>query len=403
MAFPLDKGPVQWFVAKFETHVRFPSPGVRAAARLQLFAEGRPPQSHDVMSLAKPYISDGCCVLETIGKPPDASYRLQLRDEDFTQLFADSLHGLQSFIAKHLRQDLAQLDQRTSSSTANRHAGSSTCVAKTEDTLRQRILATSGMRPSSPGGGTIGSPPQTYSLIDLTEDLPSESTEDAAISGWTHQIIELLGQLTKKLVARPRQEDQLEPVLKAIDSCLDSDKGLEFQDKCLFKTRLSNLLQLTLQFEKRKHPEVDQSAGSVRDKHQSGVPESMKEMMKPIKYSSETLKRFKSRGMVPSGAELRSACAGENAAGTDSGWKSQVWIQKGRTKSSDEANRHGASATGANCVSINGLGSSIYGSSQPKGSSSEAHNYPDDQPVERVVPPPASNRKPGLKSSIYAI
>ena len=391
MVFPSDKGPVKWFVAKFEAHLRVPSPGVRAAARLELSAEGRPPKSHDVMSLNYPYMSDGCCVVETIGKPPDASYHLQLRDEEFTKLFADSLYGLQSFIDKHLRQDLAQLNQRTSSSTENGHAGSSTRVAEIEDTLRQRNLTTNGMRPSSPGGGTIGSPLQTYSLIDLTEDLPSESTEDAAISGWTHQIIELLGQLTKKLVARPRQEDQLEPVLKAIDSCLDSDEGLEFQDKCLFKTRLSNLLQLTLQFEKRKHPEIDQSAVSAREKYQSSVPESMKEMMKPIKYSSETLKRFKSRGMVPSGADLRSACTGENAAGTDSGWKSQVWIQKGecyflrprfqstavpnvligRIKSSEETNRHGASATGANRVSINGLGSSMYASSQPKGSLSE--------------------------------
>lgn len=302
----LADGPAQWFLANFEMKMRFPSAATPVAARLYLFAEGKPPKCHDVESLNAPVMEGSRCSISSIGEGPRVCYLLQLKDQVTTQLFADCLLGLQKTITKLSGNSHPKNDE--------------VLYSQAEDGQRAIPDANSEYQEQeSPNS-------EADSLIDVSDELPFDTEEDEAIYLGARRALDAIDSVSKKLAVMQSESDKFSQVMKAADSFLGHFNGVDLLEMWSFKTALVKVMELSTAFEKRQSSNDATPTTPPLPQRQTSIPESVKEMMKPITYSAEALEKFKDRATVPDrGRTMEDSHMSEGFDMDQPEWVSQVW------------------------------------------------------------------------------
>ena len=248
-----NANPERWFVARFEMQMAVSSIENSPTGTLHLAADGLPPRVHAVDKLNHPLLEGKCCILTTKGPVAEASYRLELKDQATTTLFARCLTGLQKTVVFY--------------------------ASKKKDSPTERALPTKKVSPTERASTTGKASP-----TDLTVEQSSVAT-----------------------------------------SLVDINE-----------------------------PPGNSYATSTSQQAKSQVPESMRDFLKPITYSPETLQKFRGRAVLPAGTPWSPTAGKTNAC-----WESEVWSGKSAVSAPGTSTTSTPSAPSQRRPKM-GLSSSMY-------------------------------------------
>ena len=241
--------------------------------RLTLENEGLTPREHDVSQMNRPYIDQqkGCCVLATSGPVADHSYYVQLQDDGQTRDFADCLHGLQTLIHK--------------------------------------MKAAALLAPTAPTGPPAPkeppAPPQEDMRLKSNDSANSTAITDVDLVDFDNSQQPVMD--VKAIVEGVAHLDQVTDDLAAL---------------CSNPHRFGILDAITDEFYKNRYPEMDagcrlalssslqdmikRHVGAKRQERifepgpkRSGLPESLQDIDRHLKYTGDDLQALRGRAVLP--------------------------------------------------------------------------------------------------------
>lgn len=258
-------GPEQYLKAEWELVMQGKPPAV--SANLVLRSAGLSDRVHDICRLNAPYMDEDkkCCVLATSGPVAEYSYYVQLQDDTQTREFADSLYGVQKLFHDIKAMALSGSPEPTSPPTP----------------------------PPQPLAGAVGAvddpAPVPTKLVELDNSDQATMDIEAIVDA-----VRGLDQITDAL-ARMQFNPELFKTLDAITGEWFTTRYSEMNTtSCLNMT-------ISVQDMLKRHIGIKQSEMVCEPGSKPPVmPESIKDLARPITYTPDELKALRGKAFVAS-------------------------------------------------------------------------------------------------------
>lgn len=259
--------------------MEFPSRESGPKGSLHLATNALASRVHSVETLNPPLLEGRFCIISTIGPTPEESYCLELKDQATTKLFADCLQGLQNTVKHHRPEAWAtRHNGGADSGPPNASGGMSSSTQECKSQSAQN--STNSTRVAEKGT-------QTEYLIDIGEDLSTPSSK-VDIRKAAEEILNHLNQVAEALAAA-RILKSFKPVAAVVVKILTEKYPTLGCMGCVKVSEAVEGIVNILVGLKR----------STTQQTEVQIPESVKDFLKPITYSPESLKKFRHRGVLP--------------------------------------------------------------------------------------------------------
>ena len=249
------------FIASFhvEMCLRDPQRG-GAYALLHLAAEGLPPRIHNIINLdnAKPESDNRFCILKGQEDGVRFAYRIELKTREKTGLFVESIWGVKLLIE---------------SSTAGSQQSTTPCTPLGESDV-PTTLAVNEVDALKAG--------EEGQLVDIAPEPPIDTS--VILSAITTEAVTAICEITTHM----NVDSDLQDILKGIYG--DWEQRLRLSRSPGLQETLKDLIHTLF----RLDVFVAQALASGSPMT-SPIPESIKDLLKPIKYSASELLRMKTR------------------------------------------------------------------------------------------------------------
>lgn len=324
-----NANPERWFVARFEMQMSLCSMEHGPTGNLRLAAHGLPTRVHPLDKLNQPLLEERFCIISTTGPMPEASYRLELKDQATTELFAGCLQGLQNTVV-HLESKASTNGQKDAPSSATSIASK----PQRNPASHEEKLSVNGGDPTSLNGLelslAVNDSAVSESLVDIDETQSTQPAPKMDIHNAIEDTLGLVDRIAEALVDMGPFPNPFDSVEKTVENFLTVKyPSLESMDRVKVNDALKGIISTIVDI-KQLTRSVDASATFSTSSSKLEVPESVKEFLKPITYSPETLHKFRPRAILPDGALRSSSTVNENR------WQSEIWKNNGKSTRSRE-------------------------------------------------------------------
>jgi hypothetical protein len=252
------------FIASFHVELCLKGPqGGRAYALLHLTAEGLPPRTHDISHLdnAKPESDNRFCILKGQEDGVRFAYRIELKTPEKTGLFVESIWGVKLLIEN----STASPQQIT---TPNIPAVEAEAVPALVDAQSGTLIEVSGEE----------------ELVDFAPEPPVDTS--TIMGAITTEAVTAICELTTSV----NVDSDLQDIMKGIYD------GWELRLRLSRSPGLQETLKDLIQTLFRLDVFVGQALASGNFLT-SPIPESIKDLLKPIKYSASELLKMRDRAI----------------------------------------------------------------------------------------------------------